>query len=355
MNQEHRLLFSPYKLRNLELNNRIVMAPMTRCRATGNIPNELMAQYYSQRAGAGLIITEGTSPSPNGLGYARIPGMYSQQQIKGWKIVTDAVHAKGGKIFIQLMHTGRVAHQLNLPENARVVAPSAIPSGGQMWTDSQGMQPQTTPVEIATQEMPALIAEYVNSARAAIEAGFDGVEIHSANGYLPMQFLSASSNQRSDNYGGTPENRNRFVLEVAGAMAEAIGKDKVGIRLSPFNPFNGITPGEQEADQYLALAEGLKKTGIAYIHLLTFAMPQELIGEMHQAFDGTFILNGGYTAGRAEADLETGKCELVSIGRPYLANPDLVERMKTGAVLAEASEATYYSAGEQGYTDYQAL
>jgi N-ethylmaleimide reductase len=319
------------------------------------MPNELMAEYYGQRTDAGLIITEGTSPSPDGLGYARIPGLFNQEQASAWKVITDTVHAKGGKIFIQLMHTGRVGHQLNIPDGGKVIAPSAIAAKGQMWTDTQGMQEQPVPNEIPGEGIAEVIAAYVKSAELAIAAGFDGVELHAANGYLPMQFLSPGSNRRTDKYGGSHENRNRFVLEVVDAIAAAIGKDKLGIRLSPFNKFNDITPDEQEAAQYMALTEGLRNAGIAYIHLLTFAMPQELVQEMHLAFGGTLILNAGYTAERAEADLAAGRGELVSFGNMYISNPDLAQRMKLGAELAAPHQATFYTPGAAGYTDYPAL
>lgn len=355
MEQKQQLLFTSYQLGGITLKNRMVMAPMTRSRAIGNVPNEIMVKYYSDRASAGLIITEGTSPSPDGLGYSRIPGMYSEAQVKGWKAVTDAVHAKGGKIFIQLMHTGRMGHQLNLPDGAKVVGPSPIAAAGQMWTDQQGMQPHPVPHEISTGEVSAVINEYVHSAKAAIEAGFDGVEIHAANGYLPTQFLNPGANQRTDKYGGNHENRNRFVLELTEAITAAIGKDKVGIRLSPFNKFNDTLPDEDEAGQYLALTEGLKKTGLVYIHLLTFAMPAELTEQMHSIFGCTFILNGGYTKDRAEADIEAGKCELVSFGNTFISNPDLPARMLAGAELNKADPATFYTPGEVGYNDYPAL
>ena len=329
------------------------MAPMTRSRAIGNVPNELMVKHYSDRASAGLIITEGVSPSPNGLGYSRIPGLYSREQVAGWKAVTDAVHAKDGKIFVQLMHTGRVAHDLNLPSGAKVVGPSAIAASGDMWTDSEGMKPMPVPEEIT--DVPALIAEYVHSAKSAIEAGFDGVEIHSANGYLPMQFLNPTANQRTDNYGGSFENRNRFVLELAEAMVAAVGKEKVGIRLSPFNPFNDLKPATDEAAQYVALVEGLKKVGVTYIHFLTFAMQADYVDQLHQVFGGTFILNGGYTADRAEGDLKAARAELISFGSSFIANPDLVHRMESGATLAQADPALFYTPGEKGYNDYPSL
>ncbi len=331
------------------------MAPMTRSRAIGNIPNELMVKYYSDRADAGLIITEGTAPGPDGLGYARIPGLFNKEQVAGWKKITEAVHAKGGKIFVQLMHTGRIGHDNNLPEEGDVVGPSPIAAAGEMWTDEQGMQPLPAPKEIQEEEIQALIAEFVESAKAAMEAGFDGVEIHAANGYLPMQFLNPKSNQRTDKYGGSYENRNRFVLEMTEAMAAAIGKEKMGIRLSPFNKFNDMAPDEQEAAQYISLAKGLKKIGIAYIHLLRFAMPPELITHMHEAFGTTIILNGGYNADSAAADLEAGKAELISFGSSFIANPDLVTRMKNTLELAKPDPATFYTPGEKGYTDYPSL
>ncbi len=353
MEQTQSILFSQYTLGSIQLKNRVVMAPMTRARAIGNIPNELMVKHYSDRAEAGLIITEGVSPSPNGLGYARIPGLYSDAQIAGWKAVTEGVHAKGGKIFVQLMHTGRQGHVLNLPAGAKVVSASAIAAAGQMWTDAEGMM--ELPVPEAVSDIPALIAEYVHSAKSAISAGFDGVEIHAANGYLPMQFLNIASNERTDNYGGSFENRNRFVLELAEAMVAAIGKDKVGIRLSPFNPFNDMKADEHEAEQYKALVEGLKKIGLVYVHFLTFAMPAELVDDLHKIFGGTFILNGGYTKERAHADLTSGRAELISFGSSFISNPDLVHRMATDAALATPDQATFYTPGEAGYNDYPAL
>lgn len=237
---ENYKLFSPAKIGAIELRNHIVMSPMTRSRAIGNVPNDLMVKYYTQRADAGLIITEGTSPSPNGLGYARIPGIFNQRQIDGWKKITDAVHQKGGKIFIQLMHTGRVSHPLNLPEGAHILAPSAIKAEGQMWTDTQQMQPQPVPIAMTAEELAETKTEYVTAAKNAIAAGFDGVELHSANGYLLEQFISPFSNIRTDNYGGSIENRTRFVVEVGNEVASAIGKEKTGIRVSPYGVFNDM-------------------------------------------------------------------------------------------------------------------
>lgn len=359
MNKNHPNLFSPFTLGTLELKNRIVMAPMTRSRAIGNVPNELMVKYYADRADAGLIISEGTAPSPNGLGYPRIPGLYSEAQTAGWKQVTDAVHARGGKIFVQLMHTGRITHPLNLPDGARAVAPSPIAAPTtQMYTDADGMQPLPMPHALRTDEIPDVIREYVHSAKAAMAAGFDGVELHGANGYLPDQFLNAASNQRTDAYGGTPEARNRFVLEVSAAIVGAIGAGQTGIRLSPFGMFNDVSGDEQTSAQYEMLASSLGALGLAYIHLVdhssmgTPPVPQSLKDAVRKAFGSTVILSGGYDATRAEADLKSGKGELVAFGRPFIANPDFVTRIANGAELAAADQNTFYTPGEAGYTDY---
>ncbi|MFZ2390108.1 MAG: alkene reductase, partial [Polaromonas sp.] len=233
-------LFSKTTLGSLPLQNHLLMSPLTRNRATGNIPNALMAQYYAQRATAGLIISEGTSPSPNGLGYPRMPGIFSAEQIAGWKRVTDAVHAEGAKMFIQFMHCGRIGHPLNLPQGARVLGPSAVAAVGDMYTDAEGMKPNALPQAMTEADIKTAIEEFAQGAKNAVTAGFDGVELHGANGYLLEQFIRPNSNQRTDGYGGAIENRARFVLEVADAVIEAIGKDKVGIRLSPFGVFNDM-------------------------------------------------------------------------------------------------------------------
>jgi N-ethylmaleimide reductase len=353
------LLFSKTTLGPLELQNRLVMSPLTRSRAIGNVPNDLMAEYYAQRATAGLIITEGTTPSPNGLGYARIPGIYSAEQVAGWKKITEAVHAKGAKILCQFMHTGRVGHPANLPPGAKVVGPSAVAAAGDMWTDSDGMQPMPTPEVI---DIPAAIAEHVQAAKNAIEAGFDGIELHGANGYLIEQFIRPNSNIRTDEYGGGIEGRARFMLEVVEATSAAIGKDRVGIRLSPYGVFNDMPLyPEMEAD-YLYLAKKLNETGLLYIHLVDHSsmgapeVPEALKAKFREIFKGALILSGGYfTAERAEADLAAGKGDLITFGRAFLANPDLVERLKTGAALNEVDMATFYTPGPQGYTDYPTL
>ena len=359
-------LFEETKLGTLTLQNRIVMAPMTRSRALSqNAVGDIVATYYAQRATAGLIITEGTSPSPNGLGYARIPGVYGPEQIAGWKLVTDAVHAKGGKIFLQLMHTGRMSHPDNLPDGAEMVAPSAIVAKGDMWTDTQGMQPQPMPRELTTQEVKATVREFVQAAKNAVDADFDGVELHGANGYLIEEFLHPSANQRTDEYGGSDENRSRFVLEVAQGVADAIGADKVGIRLSPYGIAGDLTNYDGIEAVYNRLAEQLHTIGLVYLHLVDHAgmgappVPPSVVTSIRERFKGTLILSGGYDAARAEAAVDSGMADLVAFGRLFIANPDLVERLKTGAELAQPDPATFYAPGangfEQGYIDYPVL
>ena len=350
---------SPYKLGNLPLKNRIVMAPMTRSRAIGNIPNKLMSEYYQQRASAGLIITEGISPSPNGLGYARIPGLFSDKQVEGWKEVTDAVHGRGGKIFAQLMHTGRIAHSNNLPAGAKVLAPSSVHASGLMWTDQDGMLEHSTPEGMDLEEIESTKAEYVRAARNAVVAGFDGIELHGANGYLLEQFLSPHSNQRTDHYGGTLENRARFVLEVAGEISDAIGSEKTAIRLSPYGVFNEM-PHYNEIDAtYAHLARELDKIGIAYIHLVDHSsggapeVPLSIKKKIRDAFKNTIILTGGYTMSDAERDVNSGLADLVGFGKPFISNPDLVDRFKKNFPLNIKMDAsTFYTPGSKGYTDY---
>jgi N-ethylmaleimide reductase len=356
------MLFDPIRIRTLSLANRTVMSPMTRSRAVeANTPNALMAEYYGQRAAAGLIVTEGTSPSPNGLGYARIPGLFNAQQVAGWRLVTDAVHAKGGKIVVQLMHTGRVTHVANLPAGAEVVGPSADVCPGEMYTDSQGMQPYSAPREMTEGDIAHAVAEFAQSARLAIEAGFDGIELHAANGYLIEQFLNPNVNKRTDRYGGSVEGRNRFALEVARATTAAIGADKVGIRLSPYGVFNGTGPFADVDAQYKALVEGLSGLGLLYVRVLDHsamgapAIPAGIKASLRQAFDGPFIAAGGFDHGGAEQVLADGKADLVAFGRPFLANPDLVARMKADAPTNAVDMDTFYTPGAKGYTDYPAL
>jgi N-ethylmaleimide reductase len=351
-------IFNSHALGQSNLKNRIAMAPMTRSRAINNIPNELHAEFYTQRAGAGLLITEGTSPSPNGLGYARIPGLFSQEQVTAWKQVTDAVHKNDGKIFVQLMHTGRIAHAHNLPAGARVVAPSSVKPAGQMWTDREGMQDFPVPQELTATELQSTKREFVTAAKNAVKAGFDGVELHGANGYLLEQFLSPHTNQRTDNYGGTIENRSRFVLEVAQEISEAIGKDKVGIRFSPFGPFNDMAAYNEVNETYTYLAAELNKLGIVYLHILDHGtdvahVPVTLKRSIRDQFSNTIILTGGYDLTKAESDITSGLADVIAFGRPFINNPDLVNRFQKGLPLNSILDfSTFYTPGSKGYTDY---
>ena len=352
------VLYTPTRLGDIEVKNRVVMAPMTRSRALGNLPNPLMAAYYGQRAEAGLIITEGTAPSPDALGYARIPGLFDAAQVEGWRGVTEAVHANGGRIFVQLMHTGRVGHPHNLPSGARIVAPSAIAAPGTMYTDREGPMPYPTPTEMTGDDIARAIDEFAESARLAIAAGFDGVELHGANGYLIEQFLNTASNHRGDEWGGSIEGRVRFALAVARRVADAIGAGRVGIRLSPYGVFNGMAPDPETDAVYLRLAAGLAEIGLAYVHLVdhssmgTPPVPAALKEGIRKSFGGPTILAGGFDADSAEKALVEGRGDLIAFGRPFIANPRLVSRMREGQPLAAPDAATFYTPGEQGYTDY---
>ncbi len=354
-------LFESFQLGRLTLRNRVVMAPMTRCRALGNVPNALMAEYYAQRATGGLLITEGTAPAPEALGYARIPGIFSEAQVAGWKGVAEAVHARGGAIFVQLMHTGRVGHVANLPVGAELLAPSAVQAKGDMWTDAQGMQPISAPREMTLAEIQKAKEAFVQGTRNAVAAGLDGIELHAANGYLLEQFLNPGTNQRTDGYGGSVEARCRFVLEVAAHCVEAIGADRVGIRISPYGIFNDMPAYDEVEATYLHLAKECSKLGLAYLHVVDHsamgapAVPDAIKGTLREAFKGTYILSGGYDRARAEADLAAGKGDLVAFGRPFIGNPDLVHRLQTGAALAEPAMDTFYTATKVGYTDYASL
>ncbi len=352
-------LLSPYELGSIKLKNKIVMAPMTRSRAIGNIPNQLMAEYYEQRAAAGLIVTEGTSPSPNGLGYSRIPGIYSDEQVEGWKKTTEGVHSKGGKIFLQLMHTGRISHHENMPKDSVIIAPSAIKPKGQMWTDAHGLQDFPIPTEMSIEEIKHTKQEYITAASNAIKAGFDGVEFHGANGYLIEEFLSPGSNIRKDDYGGSIENRCRFLLEIIESAIEVIGKDRIGLRLSPYGVANDMPYYPEINDTYNYLAEKLNKLGILYIHLVDHSsmgapeVPLEIKKIIRKEFENTLILSGGYTMELAEKELESGIANLIAFGKPFINNPDLVERFTNDWLLSkELDKDTFYTPGEKGYTDY---
>ena len=355
------MLFDTYQLDSLTLQNRVVMAPMTRSRATDNVPNDLMVEYYQQRSGAGLIITEGTAPSPNALGYPRIPGAFSTEQTRGWKQVTEAVHQGGTKIFLQLMHTGRVGHPHNLPEKAEVIGTTTTAVDGEMYTDQEGPQAYPSARLMNEDDIQQAIEEYVVAAKNAIEAGFDGVELHGANGYLIEQFLNPNVNELENEYNGSKEARAKFALEVAQAVGEAIGFERTGIRLSPYGVFNNTGPFEGVDKAYEYLAKELGKLGIAYIHLVDHSpmgapeVPRSVKERIRDAFGGTIIISGGYGQERAEQDLADGLGHLVAFGRPFIANPDLVRRMKEGAEIAEPNQDTFYTPGKEGYTDYPTL
>jgi N-ethylmaleimide reductase len=352
-------LFTATHVGTAVLPNHVVMAPMTRCRAIDNIPSELMAKYYEQRSQAGLIITEGTSPSANGLGYARIPGIFSKEQVEGWKKVTNAAHGNGGKIFVQLMHTGRISHPLNMPEGADILAPSAIKAAGQMWTDAKQLQDYTIPKEMTAEDITVTKSEFVTAAKNAMVAMFDGVELHGANGYLLEEFLSPISNTRKDNYGGSIENRCRFVLEVVTVVADAIGKERTGIRLSPYGLAGDMAHYPEIDATYNYISKQLNSIGIAYVHLVDHsamgapAVPIAIKQLIRTNFKNTLILCGGYDKEKAETDIESGLADLVAFGRPFINNPDLVERMANDWPLSQDLDMDlFYTADEKGYTDY---
>lgn len=356
------MLFEPYSAGKLHLSNRMVMAPMTRNRAVEhNTPNALLATYYSQRATAGLIITEGTSPSINGLGYPRIPGLFTKAHVAAWKAVTDAVHAKGGKIAVQLMHCGRVANAANLPAGAKVLGPTDVTLTGEIYTDAKGMQPHSQPNDMSEFDISEAVREFANAATLAVEAGFDAVELHGANGYLIEQFLNGNVNTRKDGYGGSIANRNRFALDIVRATIAAVGADRVGIRLSPYGVFNGTGEFPDVDAQYDALVKDLSELGILYVHLLDHsamgapAVPAELKSKLRASFKGTFILTGGFDKDSAETALKANAADLIGFGRAFISNPDLVARFKTGTALNAPDSDTFYTPGEKGYTDYPVL
>ena len=332
------MLFEAYQLGRMTLRNRLVMAPMTRNRATSDhIPTPIMAEYYLQRATLGLIVTEGTAPSADGAGYARIPGLYTAAQVTAWTPVTAAVRAAGGHIFAQLMHTGRASHTANLPVDARVVSVTSVALPEPIWTDADGQQPATTPHALTEAEIATVVQEFATAARNAIAAGFDGVELHAANGYLVEQFLNANLNTRTDSYGGSAENRNRFALEVTAAMIDAIGADRVGVRISPHGTFNTTGAFDGVDEQFVALAAAFGKLGVVYLHLVNHAsmgapaLPEALPAQLKAAFGGTFIASGGLDRAQADALLSSGAADLVAFGRLALATPDLAARLESGA------------------------
>lgn len=353
-------LFSPAQLGAISLANRVVMAPLTRNRAgEGGVPQALNATYYGQRATAGLIITEATPISPMAHGYPALPGIYTEAQVAGWRKVTEAVHAKGGKIVIQLWHVGRISHPSLLPNQALPVAPSAIKPAGQAFT-YQGLVDYVTPRALEASELPNIVQEYVHAARLAVAAGFDGVEVHAANGYLLDQFLRDGSNQRQDAYGGHVENRMRLLQEVLQAVVSAIGADKVGVRLSPVNPFNDMRDSQAQTT-FNTVTAALNTFNLAYLHVVEGGIhgggesePFDFAA-MRKLFKNGYIANLAYDKARANAAIASGHADAVAFGVPFIANPDLVARLAKDAPLNAADSTTFYGGSEKGYTDYPFL
>ncbi len=349
-------LFDPIDIGPLSLPNRVVMAPMTRNRAgAGAVPTELNAEYYRQRAGAGLIVTEGTQPSAVGQGYLSTPGLHTDDQVAGWRGVADAVHGAGGRVFAQLMHAGRISHQDFHGEQP--VAPSAVAAAGQAFT-LDGLKPHPTPRPLETGEVAATVAEYADAARRAVAAGLDGVEIHGANGYLIQQFLAGNTNRRTDGYGGSVTGRIRFAVEVAEATVAAVGADRVGLRVSPGNDLNDIAE-DDTVELYTALVEAIAPLGLAYLHVLERS-DMAVHEKLRATFPGVMIVNP-FAAGGDHSEAADGQraldagADLVAFGRSFLANPDLVERLRTGAALNVPDGASFYGGDHRGYTDYPAL
>ncbi len=345
-------LFDPLSLGSLTLSNRIVMAPMTRSRATADgVVGELTATYYAQRASAGLLISEGTVPSAMGKGYVRIPGIYTPEQIAGWKLTTDAVHAAGGRIFCQIMHCGRIAHPHLLPDRAQAVAPSAVTPNVKTWTDDLGMLPLEAPRALETHEIAGVIDEYRQATVNALAAGFDGVELHAASGYLPMQFLSTSTNLRTDQYGGSVENRIRFVVEALQAMVSVAGPEKVSIKISPEMPFNDITDANP-TETYTALVQAISGLGLAYLHVAQTLPQPNYHALLRPLFAGPYLAGAGLTQESATALLTNGQADAAVFGAAFIANPDLPARFADGTPLSAPDPSTFYTPGAKGYTDY---
>lgn len=349
-------LFDPVRFGSIELSNRIVMAPMTRDRAgEGDSPTDLMVEYYRQRATAGLIITEGTQPSAAGKGYWRTPGIHTPAQVAGWKKVANAVHGEGGRIVVQLMHVGRAAVAANKDAGAGTVAPSAIACPDMIPGPDGVPQPCVTPRALETAEIADVITEYVQAARNAVEAGLDGVELHCASGYLPMQFLSSNTNQRTDQYGGNANNRVRFVVETLTALAEAIGSDRVGFRICPGITLNGMADANPQ-ETYSVLLDAVDGLGLAYLHLIDLPLPDlDALALVKKHWNGPLILNNSRGIEDNKARLASREADAISLGRGFIANPDLVARLKNGIALAKPERATLYTGNgddARGYTDY---
>jgi N-ethylmaleimide reductase len=357
MNVENKLL-APLITPALTLRNRVVMAPMSRRRSSNGVPGPTAHIYYGQRAGAGLIIAENSAVAANGIGYLNAPGIYNEAQQAAWKKVVDEVHAKNGKIFIQLVHTGRIGHPLNHEGQAQLVAPSALRAEGVMRTPGDVYLPMPVPLELSTGETQALVAAHVQAATAAIEVGFDGVEIHGAHGFLVEQFLHPHTNRRTDHYGGNIANRARFLLEIVEGIAAAIGKERTGVRLSPFAVLNDLPAYDEELATHQYVTDALERIGILYLHLSNqpvngeAAINNAYLKEIRQRFSNFLIFAGGQTAASAEALLQAGLVDLVAFGRPFIANPDLVERFRHNAPLTPGNSETFYQGGDTGYIDY---
>jgi len=350
-------LFTPIRLGRLALPNRIVMAPMTRNRCPDTVPTDLTSEYYSQRATAGLIITEGAQISSQGIGYPATPGIHTPEQVAGWQKITGAVHDAGGRMFVQLWHCGRISHP-DFHGGALPVAPSAIRPAGQAFT-FEGLKDFVTPRSLEVDEIPGIVEQYRLAARCAMEAGFDGVEIHAANGYLIDQFLRDRTNHRTDDYGGPIENRTRFLREITKAISAEVGADRVGVRISPLNHFNDIDDSDPQA-LFNHVAEVLSDIGVVYLHVVEVSMasgPDARVDmqEIRRRFAGSYIANGGYDKSRANRAIAEGRADLVSFGVPFLANPDLPKRFERDVPLNEANPDTFYGGGAEGYTDYPTL
>lgn len=351
------MLFSPLTLGEIEIPNRLVMAPLTRLRSgVEGVPGPLVVEHYRQRASLGLIVSEGTYPTPAGQSYPGQPGLVTEDQIAGWKKVTDAVHAEGGRIFAQVMHGGRVSHP-DITGGHEIVAPSAVGIDGEVRTPN-GKKPYPVPRELSTDELPSVIQEIVTASRNAVEAGFDGVELHSANGYLLHEFLAPNTNVRTDSYGGSPENRARFVIETVNAVVEALGANRVGIRISPEHSVQGIAetdPADVRAT-YEVLVDTIAPLNLAYLSILHHDPTGELVQDLRERFKGTFLVNTGFgvvtTRDEALALVADGHADAVVVGRPAIANPDLARRWREGLPLNEPDPSTFYGEGAKGYTDY---
>lgn len=348
-------LWDPIRIGRMSLPHRLAMSPLTRSRAkSGGTPGEFAAEYYSQRASLGLLISEGTQPSEDGQGYPNSPGIHTDDHVQGWRRITDAVHAKGGHLFIQIMHAGRMSHPDNTPHGRQAVAPSAIQPDAQIPTPT-GDQQVPQPRALSLAEIPATIADYRRAAARAIEAGADGVEIHGANGYLIQQFLSPDANKREDVYGGSVANRIRFALEVAAAVADEIGADRTGIRLSPGSRLGGIDEGPGYRELYRALVAELAKLKLAYLHIAHNG-DEPLLKDIRALWPGVLLVNRvNRPLALIAQDVESGLADVSPVGRWALANPDFVQRLRTGQALNEADPQTFYGGGARGYTDYPSL